>query len=220
MPPKPKIVQMKVAPVGGFSMAPRKGFDITPSKGFRVLPVSGPEGLSSNAAVYKTGSGKYALKPKTRAPTARGAVQFVNNYYQQGGLLQIRKVYSSRYSGMKGTARLIPVQTSVGRGWLSTDGRITLEDDLLKLMVSLDATTVGSSGGSQWLLEKYWNTLTPQQRANVADVLLDYDWDDFWREFYPVRGEGGNIDTQYRMYDQIVSLMAQATGREVLASAV
>lgn len=204
--------ELNVAPMGGFSVAPKKGISVTPQKGFRILP----EGRSSNAAVYKTKTG-YSIKKRTRAPKARGPTAALNRYYERGGLLRITHIYSSRYAGMKGTSRLLPVNTEAGRGYLSTDGSLVLEADLKDLMVSLDSTTVGRGKG-QWVLEKYWNTLTPQQRANVADALLDVDWDSFWKEFYPVKGQPGDIDTQYQMYDGFLKTLADATGRVVDAS--
>lgn len=203
----------KLAPRGGSSLAPKKGLSVSKEKGFQVRP----DGKTSNAAVYKTKDG-YVLKERGRTPKARGPVRAINAYYQRGGLLQIKQIYSSKYHGMKGTSRLLPVNTDAGRGWLSVKGELVLEADLKELMISLDSTTVGRGKG-QWVLEKYWNTLTPQQRANAADALLDYNWSDFWKEFYPQKGKGGDLDTQYEMYDGVIDLLADATGRVVHAVA-
>ena len=69
------------------------------------------------------------------------------------------------------------------------------------MMRSLDHTTAG--WGSPVSLEETWDQATPQQKAEMAKVMDEVDWDEFWKEYYPKDGRE-DYDTQADMYDAIV----------------
>ena len=45
--------------------------------------------------------------------------------------------------------------------------------------------------------------MTPQQKAGMAKVRDEVDWDECWKEYYPKDGRE-DYDTQADMYDAIV----------------
>ena len=45
---------------------------------------------------------------------------------------------------------------------------------------------------------------TPEQKAKMAEVISNIDWDEFWKEYYPKEGRE-NYDHQADMYDWVVT---------------
>ena len=88
------------------------------------------------------------------------------------------------------------------RGWIKSSGEFYTEHEAKMALRSLDHTTVG--WGSPISLEETYEQATPEQRAKMAEILSEIDWDAFWKEYYPKDGRE-NYDHQADMYDSIVN---------------
>ena len=92
------------------------------------------------------------------------------------------------------------------RGWIKSSGEFVTEHEIKMDLRSLDHTTVG--WGSPISLEETYEQATPEQRAKMAEILSEIDWDAFWKEYYPKDGRE-DYDHQADMYDSIVSRLAR-----------
>lgn len=97
--------------------------------------------------------------------------------------------------------------TQASRGWIKSSGEIVTEHEIKMKLRSLDHTTVG--WGSPVSLEETYEQATPEQRARMAEIISDIDWDAFWKEYYPKDGRE-NYDHQADMYDWVVTKLARA----------
>ena len=97
--------------------------------------------------------------------------------------------------------------TQASRGWIKASGEIVTEHEIKMKLRSLDHTTVG--WGSPVSLEETYEQATPEQRARMAEIISDIDWDAFWKEYYPKEGRE-NYDHQADMYDWVVTKLARA----------
>lgn len=93
------------------------------------------------------------------------------------------------------------------RGWIKNSGEIVTEHEIKMKLRSLDHTTVG--WGSPVSLEETYEKATPEQRARMAEIISEIDWDAFWKEYYPKDGRE-NYDHQADMYDWVVTKLARA----------
>ena len=144
-----------------------------------------------------------------------GVKQALSNLerYSMGGV-KVSHVYSLRSK----VVRSIPGMTAVkvnrvvgqvanpeffaqaSRGWIKSSGEIVMA------LRSLDYTTVG--WGSPVSLEETYEQATLEQKAKMAEVVSDINWNEFWKEYYPKEGRE-NYDQQADMYDAIVSKLAK-----------
>ena len=88
------------------------------------------------------------------------------------------------------------------RGWIKSSGEFITEHEIKMALRSLDHTTVG--WGSPVSLEETYEKATPEQRARIAELISEIDWDAFWKEYYPKEGRE-NYDHQADMYDWVVT---------------
>ena len=93
------------------------------------------------------------------------------------------------------------------RGWIKSSGEMVTEHETKMHLRSLDHTTVG--WGSPVSLEETYEKATPEQKAKMAEILSEIDWDAFWKEYYPKEGRE-NYDHQADMYDWVVTKLARA----------
>ena len=150
-----------------------------------------------------------------------GVKQALSNLekYSMGGI-SVTHVYApkSRVVRSISSMRAVKVNRVVGevanpeffaqasRGWIKSSGEFITEHEVKMALRSLDHTTVG--WGSPVSLEETYEKATPEQRAKMAEIISEIDWDEFWKEDYPKAGRE-NYDKQADMYDEIVSRLAK-----------
>lgn len=120
--------------------------------------------------------------------------------------LNVIHYYAPKSKVMRSIRGMTAVKLSDGtKGWLTGTGFVS-EWDVKMMMRSLDHTTAG--WGSPVSLEETWDQATPQQRARMAKIMNEVDWDEFWKEYYPKDGRE-DYDTQADMYDSIVDKLTR-----------
>lgn len=211
------------------SLQPRKSFTITPRADFTFRPklVTAKHG---NVGVYRVGSrNKFVLRERTGRLSEKGISGMINRYYEQGGE-RVGKifVYSQKSNVLRGTRNLLAVKIGSEKGWITREGKFIGMEQFENTLYSIDQTVIGQGAGENALLAK-WNSLSPQQKANVVDAFRNFDWDAFWAEWYPrfiltVNAKGQIVkrrrpgsetwetDHQIRMYDRIVMMFSRAAG--------
>ena len=169
-------------------------------------------------------------KTKTKTPYYRrglkesaGVKQSLSNLerYSMGGI-SVTHVYAPKSRVVRSIPgmRAVKVNRVVGevanpeffaqasRGWIKDSGEFITEHEVKMALRSLDHTTVG--WGSPVSLEETYEKATPEQRARMAEVISEIDWDAFWKEYYPKEGRE-NYDHQADMYDWVVTKLARAS---------
>ena len=172
--------------------------------------------------------GSIVKKPKSKTPYYRrglkesaGVKQSLSNLerYSMGGI-SVTHVYAPKSRVVRSIPgmRAVKVNRVVGqvanpeffaqasRGWIKSSGELVTEHEIKMNLRSLDHTTVG--WGSPVSLEETYEKATPEQRARIAELVSEIDWDAFWKEYYPKDGRE-NYDHQADMYDSIVSKIAK-----------
>ena len=211
------------------SLQPRKSFTITPRADFTFRPklVTAKHG---NVGVYRVGPrNKFVLRERTGRLSEKGISGMINRYYESGGERVGRIfVYSQKSNVLRGTRNLLAVKIGDEKGWITREGKFIGVEQFENTLYSIDQTVIGQGAGENALLAK-WNSLSPQQKANVVDAFRDFDWDAFWAEWYPrftltVNNKGQIVkkrrpgsetwetDHQIRMYDRIVMIFSRAAG--------
>lgn len=168
--------------------------------------------------------GSIVKKPKSKTPYYRrglkesaGVKQSLSNLerYSMGGI-SVTHVYSLKSRVVRSIPgmRAVKVNRVVGqvanpeffaqasRGWIKSSGELVTEHEIKMNLRSLDHTTVG--WGSPVSLEETYEKATPEQKAKMAEVISNIDWDEFWKEYYPKEGRE-NYDKQADMYDSVVT---------------
>lgn len=211
------------------SLQPRKSFTITPRADFTFKPkiVTSKHG---DVGVYRVGpKNKFVLRERTGRLSEKGIPGMINRYYESGGE-RVGKifVYSQKSNVLRGTRNLLAVKIGNEKGWITREGKFIGVEQFENTLYSIDQTVIGQGAGENALLAK-WNSLSPQQKANVVDAFRDFDWDAFWAEWYPrftltVNNRGQIVkkrrpgsetwetDHQIRMYDRIVMMFSRAAG--------
>lgn len=177
-----------------------------------VKKVTGTSLKSSMWAYYKHKKG-YTVQPKRGKTSQKDPVARRLNLY--AGKVQdgrwVTHIYAQKSRVMRGTDNLLAVKLNTGeKGWITDKGLFIAEDDVRKMLYSVDQTLAGISEGSA-LLDLY-DSLSVADKAKVAEAIRDYDWESFWKEMYPTRGSR-SVDNQYENYDELVERIAQALGR-------
>ena len=211
------------------SLQPRKSFTITPRADFTFRPklVTAKHG---NVGVYRVGpKNKFVIRERTGRLSEKGISGMINRYYESGGERVGRIfVYSQKSNVLRGTRNLLAVKIEDEKGWITREGKFIGVEQFENTLYSIDQTVIGQGAGENALLAK-WNSLSPQQKANVVDAFRDFDWDAFWAEWYPrftltVNNRGQIVkkrrpgsetwetDHQIRMYDRIVMIFSRAAG--------
>lgn len=211
------------------SLQPRKSFTITPRADFTFRPklVTAKHG---NVGVYRVGpKNKFVIRERTGRLSEKGISGMINRYYESGGERVGRIfVYSQKSNVLRGTRNLLAVKIGSEKGWITREGKFIGVEQFENTLYSIDQTVIGQGAGENALLAK-WNSLSPQQKANVVDAFRDFDWDAFWAEWYPrftltVNNKGQIVkkrrpgsetwetDHQIKMYDRIVMIFSRAAG--------
>lgn len=211
------------------SLQPKKSFTITPRADFTFRPklVTAKHG---NVGVYRVGpKNKFVIRERTGRLSEKGISGMINRYYESGGERVGRIfVYSQKSNVLRGTRNLLAVKIGDEKGWITREGKFIGVEQFENTLYSVDQTVIGQGAGENALLAK-WNSLSPQQKANVVDAFRDFDWDAFWAEWYPrftltVNNKGQIVkkrrpgsetwetDHQIRMYDRIVMIFSRAAG--------
>lgn len=211
------------------SLQPRKSFTITPRANFTFRPklVTAKHG---NVGIYRVGpKNKFVLRERTGRLSEKGISGMINRYYESGGERVGRIfVYSQKSNVLRGTKNLLAVKIGDEKGWITREGKFIGVEQFENTLYSIDQTVIGQGAGENALLAK-WNSLSPQQKANVVDAFRNFDWDAFWAEWYPrftltVNNKGQIVkkrrpgsetwetDHQIRMYDRIVMIFSRAAG--------
>lgn len=179
-----------------------------------VKKVRGTSLKSAALAYYKNKKGGYTLQRKRGATSVKDPVARRLNLYHNanvGNGRYIMHIYAQRSRVMRGTENLLAVKLNTGeKGWVTTEGRFLGEDEIRKMLYSVDRTLAGMSEESALL--GLYDSLSPADKAKVAEALQDYDWDVFWKEMYPEKGRR-SVDNQFDNYDELVETIAQALGR-------
>ena len=211
------------------SIQPKKAFVIAPRADFTFRPklVTAKHG---NVGVYRVGpKNKFVIRERTGRLSEKGISGMINRYYESGGERVGRiYVYSQKSNVLRGTRNLLAVKIGTEKGWITREGKFIGVEQFENTLYSIDQTVIGQGAGENALLSK-WNSLSPQQKANVVDAFRDFDWDAFWAEWYPrftltVNAKGQIVkkrrpgsetwetDHQIRMYDRIVMIFSKAAG--------
>lgn len=187
---------------------------LNPKQARFVRKVRGTSLPEAALAYYKSRQGGYTLQRKRGTTSQKDPVARRLNLYQQsnvGGGRYITHIYAQRSRVLRGTENLLAVRLNTGeKGWVTAQGRFMGEDDIRKMLYSVDRTLAGMSEESALL--GLYDSLSASEKAKVADALQDYDWEVFWKEMYTEKGVR-NIDNQYANYDELVETIAQALGR-------
>lgn len=187
---------------------------LNPSQMQFVKKVRGTSLTSAALAYYRNKKGGYTLQRKRGATSVKDPVARRLNLYHNanvGNGRYIMHIYAQRSRVLRGTENLLAVKLNTGeKGWVTVEGRFLGEDEIRKMLYSVDRTLAGMSEESALL--GLYDSLSPTDKAKVVEALQDYDWDVFWKEMYPEKGHR-NIDSQFDNYDELVETIAQALGR-------
>ena len=171
-----------------------------------VRKVRGTSLTASALAYYKSRQGGYTLQRKRGTTSQKDPVARRLNLYQQataGEGRYITHIYAQRSRVMRGTENLLAVKLNTGeKGWVNAKGRFIKADNVRYQLRSLDYTTVGYA--SDVSLEQVYDEATLTQKAEIAEILDDVDWDEFWKEYYPKDDGNADFDRQWEMYNEIV----------------
>lgn len=171
-----------------------------------VKKVRGTSLTSAALAYYKSRKGGYTLQRKRGATSVKDPVARRLNLYQQataGEGRYITHIYAKKSRVMRGTENLLAVKLNTGeKGWVNAKGKFVKADNVRYQLRSLDYTTVGYA--SDVSLEQVYDEATLTQKAEIAEILDDVDWDEFWKEYYPKDDGNADFDRQWEMYEEIV----------------
>lgn len=188
-----------------------KGTRNSPTAAF-VKKVSGTSLTSASLAYYRNKKGGYTLQRKRGKTSQKDpvAVRLNRMLTTESGIGKyVSYVYSGKSRVVRATDNLIGVRLESGvKGWVDVKGRFLSLENARYTLRSLDYTTVGY--GSDLSLEAVWDEASPTQKAKIAEILMDVDWDAFWKEYYPKDDGRGDYDTQAEMYQDIVEKISKA----------
>lgn len=168
---------------------------------------------SAALAYYKSRKGGYTLQRKRGATSQKDVVARRLNLYQQSNVGKgryITHIYAQRSRVMRGTENLLAVRLNTGeKGWVTDKGRFMSEQELRNVLHSVDCTSPASVMDIS-LLDIY-DSLTAQQKAEFADRVRDFDWDQMFEEMYPKDGEAGP-DAQMDAYMELLETLGDIKG--------
>lgn len=184
---------------------------LNPKQAQFVRKVRGTSLTSASLAYYKSRKGGYTLQRKRGATSVKDPVARRLNLYHganPGNGRYITHIYSQRSRVLKGTPNMLAVKLNTGeKGWITSDGRFYNADRVRLDLRSLDYTTVG--WGSDVSLEQVYDEANSIQKAEIAEIMSDVDWDEFWKEYYPKDDGNPDFDRQWEMYNEIVEKIRQ-----------
>ena len=178
-----------------------------------VRKVRGTSLTASALAYYKSRQGGYTLQRKRGATSQKDPVARRLNLYQQSNVGQgryITHIYAQRSRVMRGTENLLAVRLNTGeKGWVTAKGGFMSEQELRNVLHSVDCTSPASVMDIS-LLDIY-DSLTAQQKAEFADKVRDFDWDQMFEEMYPKDGVA-EADTQMDAYMELLETLGDVKG--------
>ena len=188
-----------------------KGTRNSPTASF-VKKVSGTSLKSASLAYYRNKKGGYTLQPKRGRTSQKDPVAVALNRYAQKnvGASAVAYVYSSRSKVVRGTENLLAVRLQGGaKGWITETGNFLSADQLRNVLHSVDSTSPASVMGIS-LLDIY-DSLSAQEKAEFADKVRDFDWDQMFEEMYPKDGVA-EADTQMDAYMELLETLGDIKG--------
>ena len=178
-----------------------------------VRKVYGTNLTSAALAYYKSRHGGYTIQRKRGATSVKDPIARRLNLYHganPGAGRYVTHIYAQRSRVMRGTENLLAVRLNTGeKGWIASDGRFLSEQELRNVLHSVDCTSPASVMDIS-LLDIY-DSLTAQQKAEFADRVRDFDWDQMFEEMYPKDGEAGP-DAQMDAYMELLETLGDAKG--------
>ena len=177
-----------------------------------VKRVGGTSLPQAALAYYRNKKGGYTLQPKRGRTSQKDPVAVALNRYAQKnvGASAVAYVYSSRSKVIRGTGNLLAVRLQGGaKGWITETGNFLSADQLRNVLHSVDCTSPASVMDIS-LLDIY-DSLSPQQKAEFADKVRDFDWDGMFEEMYPKDGVA-EADTQMDAYMELLETLGDIKG--------
>lgn len=114
-------------------------------------------------------------------------------------------IYSRKSRVIRGTETLIAVKLRNGlKGWLTQAGKFISEEGFRELLHNVDQTSPAAA--SDISLLDAWDSLSPQQKADLVDEMQDFDWDTFWEEIGSDDPDGDLRTATNAYYDLIETI--------------
>ncbi len=177
-----------------------------------IKQVTGKSVKTAAFAYYKNKKGGYVLKPKRGKTSLKDPVAAALNNYAKGnvGGRTVNMIYASKSKVLRSNKNLLAVKLQGGiKGWITEQGTFLSEQKLRNALKSVDATSPAAVAGVS-LLDIY-DSLSPQQKADFADKIKDFDWDEMFAEMYPSDGVV-EADTQMDAYLELLSTLGDLKG--------
>lgn len=177
-----------------------------------VKQVSGASLKTAALAYYRSKKGGYVLKPKRGRTSTKDPVAVALNRYAKAnvGASAVNMIYSPKSRVLRSTRNLLAVKLTGGaKGWITEKGMFMSEQRLRDVLKSVDATSPAAVVGVS-LLDIY-DSLSPQQKAEFADRVRDFDWDEMFKEMYPKDGVA-EADTQMDAYLELLTTLGDLKG--------
>lgn len=179
-----------------------------------IKQVTGKSVKTAAFAYYKNKNkkGGYVLKPKRGKTSIKDPVAVALNKYAKSnvGGRTVNMVYAAKSKVLRSNENLLAVKLQGGiKGWITEQGTFLSEQKLRNALMSVDSTSPAAVAGVS-LLDIY-DSLSPQQKAEFADKLKDFDWDELFAEMYPQDGVV-EADTQMDAYLELLSTLGDLKG--------
>ena len=177
-----------------------------------VKQVSGTSLKTATFAYYKSKKGGYVLKPKRGRTSTKDPVAVALNRYAKAnvGASTVSMVYASKSKVLRSTENLLAVKLKGGaKGWITEKGKFMSEEQLRNVLKSVDATSPAAVAGVS--LQDIYDSLSPQKKAEFADRVRDFDWDQMFAEMYPKDGVA-EADTQMDAYLELLTTLGDLKG--------
>lgn len=177
-----------------------------------VKKVSGTSLKTASLAYYKNRKGGYTLQRKRGNTSQKDPVAVALNRYAKSniGASTVAYIYSSKSKVLRGTKNMLAVRLQGGaKGWITEKGKFVSADQLRNVLHSVDATSPAAVMDIS-LLDIY-DSLSAQQKAEFADRVRDFDWDQMFEEMYPKDGVA-EADTQMDAYMDLLETLGDIKG--------
>lgn len=185
---------------------------LNPATARFVRKVKGTSLTQASLAYYKSKKGGYTVQPKRGRTSAKDPVAVALNRYAKHnvGASTVAYIYSSKSRVLRSTSNMLAVRLQGGaKGWITESGTFVSADQLRNVLHSVDSTSPAAVAGVN-LLDLY-DSLTTQQKAEFADKVRDFDWDQMFEEMYPKDGVA-EADTQMDAYLELLETIGDLKG--------
>ncbi len=177
--------------------AKNKGKKSEPGIGNVLLQYWNPNLKVATAMVIKRKGQGYVMMPKSKAgdiPEGDAVLDQLNRLMELNRIsIQLedqvipKHVYTSKESKvMRSLDEFVAIKTATDeKGWIMGTGQFFSEDVFVRQVLrGIDKLTYGISQGLS--LEAMYLSLSPLKRAEMAKRASQIDWDEFFKELYPV----------------------------------